>query len=48
MVKNLPSRDFCGGPVAKTVLAMWGARVRSLAMGLDPTCSKTHHNQINK
>ena len=28
-------RDFSGGPVAKTVLSMQGARVRSLIRKLD-------------
>ena len=38
-VKNSsPSADFPGGPVAKTMLPMQGAWVRSLVRGLDPTC----------
>ena len=32
------SRDFPGGPVAKTALPMQAAWVRSLGKELDPTC----------
>ena len=31
-------RDFPGGPVAKTLLAMQGPQVQSLVRELDPAC----------
>ena len=37
-LKKTQLRDFPGGPVAKTLLPMQGAWVRSPVRDLDPTC----------
>ena len=47
-IKKIEWGDFCGGPVADSVLPMQEAQVWSLVRKLDPACCNWEPVQPNK